>query len=70
MGLFAVDDLSRLAHQDAEPGVPENYAYDEYLIVEKGQTIFRFGVWDRARKMFRFLCGEGRPVKLVGRVFN
>lgn len=77
MGIHASDNLSHLAHQSAEPSVPNHYDYDEYVIVDgnNGERIAVFSLgqdmWDKARKRFlKLFVAEKRAVKLIGRVFN
>jgi hypothetical protein len=77
MGIFALDNISHLAHQTLEPRVEEHYDYDEYAIYENGRIIATFGAgaiqnaWGMARNKFlRLFCIEKRAVKLFGRVFN
>ena len=82
MGIHASDNLSHLAHQEAEPNAPGFYDYDEYTIIElvrDGKHERRLQVatfagmcdmWEKARQEFLRLFNAKRPVKLYGRVFN
>lgn len=81
MGIHALDDLSKFAHQDKEPYVAGLYDYDEFVVYSytvesgdwrKGEAVYNAGCdWAGAKKEFlRLFNEEKKVVALFGRVFD